>query len=235
MTTPQSHSRRLREKIELISPSMHEATGAFWSHPRLRAIFPEFLFTTYTLGRATVSLLETAAAAARGQWSADAVATAVAKYCEAHIPEEAGHDEGVLGDLETLGVPRETAMRRIASPTMAALVGAQYYWMQYAHPVALLGYLEVLEGEPPEAAFLEGVIARTGLPRKALRTYFQHAVLDLKHRDDLHKALDRMPLGAEHEAILGVSAFQTVALVGQIFRELAALEPEDTARGAFSD
>lgn len=213
---------------------MHQAIDAFWTHPHVREIFPEFLFTTYSLGRATVSLLETAAAAARSQWSSDAVATALASYCDAHIPEEAGHDEGVLDDLEALGVSRESAVRRIPSPTLAALVGAQYYWTQHVHPVALLGYLEVLEGEPPEAEFLENVISRTGLPRAAFRTYFQHAVLDQKHRDDLHDALDHMPLTAEHSAILGASAFQTVTLVRQVFSELAGSQPKDAALAASS-
>ena len=49
-----SHSRRLREKIELLAPSMHREIDAFWTHPRLREIFPEFLFRTYCVGRTTV-------------------------------------------------------------------------------------------------------------------------------------------------------------------------------------
>lgn len=213
---------------------MYQAIDAFWAHPCLREIFPEFLFTTYSLGRATVSLLETAAGAARSRWSSDPVAVCVADYCDMHMPEEAQHDEGVLGDLEVLGVSRESALRRIPSPTVAALVGAQYYWIQHVHPVALLGYLEVLEGEPPVAEFLEDVIQRTGLPRAAFRTYFQHAALDQKHRDDLHDALDHMPLAAEHSTMLGVSAFQTVALVRQIFDELAASQLKDATLAASS-
>jgi len=224
-----SHSRRLREKIELIAPTMHRAIDAFWTHPRLREIFPEFLFTTYCVGRTTVPLLETALTAARARCDADPVAASVADYCERHIPEERDHDEGVLEDLGVLGVSRESVAQRIPSPTMAALIGAEYYWILNVHPVALLGYLEVLEGEPPVAEQLEEVIQRTGLPRKAFRTYFQHADVDRKHRDDLHEALDRMPLSREHESILAISAFQTVGLVSQIFEELVAGAPRETA------
>ena len=35
--------------------------------------------------------------------------------------------------------------------TAAALVGAQYYWIRHVHPVALLGYVMLLEGYPPSA------------------------------------------------------------------------------------
>ena len=217
-----SHSRRLREKIELVAPSMHRAIDAFWAHPRLPEIFPEFLFTTYCVGRTTVPLLETAVGAAGARRGAGAVAGAVADYCARHVPEERHHDEGVLDDLGVLAVSRESVAQRIPSPTMAALIGAQYYWILNVHPVAILGYLEVLEGEPPLAERLEEVIQRTGLPRKAFRTYFQHADVDRKHRDDLRAALDRMPLSKEHANILAISAFQTVELVRQIFEQLVS-------------
>jgi hypothetical protein len=229
-----SHSRRLREKIELVAPSMHRAIDAFWNHSRLSELFPELLFATYCVGRTTVPLLELALSVANSRREDDPVAASVAEYCERHIPEERHHDEGVLSDLEVLGVSRESVARRIPSPTMAGLIGAQYYWILNVHPVALLGYLEVLEGEPPVAERLEEVIQRTGLPRGAFRTYFQHADVDRKHRDDLHEVLDRMPLSRKHESIVAISAFQTVGFVRQIFEELVAGVPREAALRAAS-
>jgi hypothetical protein len=227
-----SHSRRLREKIELVAPSMHRALHAFWTHPRMPDIFPDFLYTTYCVGRSTVPLLESALAEANTLRTTDPVAASVADYCTRHIPEERHHDEGVLRDLGVLGVSKESVGRRIPSPTMAALIGAQYYWILNVHPVALLGYLEVLEGEPPVAEFLEDVIQRSGLPRAAFRTYFQHADVDRKHRDDLREALDRMPLTREHASILAISAFQTVELVRRIFEELVRADSKQAAMKA---
>jgi hypothetical protein len=48
-----------------------------------------------------------------------------------------------LDDLEALGV--DTAALRVQppSPTIAALVGAECYWILNYHPVAILGYLEL--------------------------------------------------------------------------------------------
>ena len=178
------------------------------------------------------SLLESAFDVATARRESDPVAFRVADYCARHIPEERHHDENVLDDLAVLGISRESVARRIPSPTMAALIGAQHYWILNVHPIALLGYLEVLEGEPPVADFLEEVIQRTGLPRAAFRTYFQHADVDRKHRDDLHEALDRMPLSQEHASILAISAFQTVELVRRIFEELVETRAHNTAMTA---
>src|SRR5271166_3830720 len=102
-----SHSRRLREKIELVAPSMHRAIHAFWTHPRIREIFPDFLYTTYCVGRSTVPLLESALEIANALRESDPVAACVADYCARHIPEERHHDENVLDDLAVLGISRE--------------------------------------------------------------------------------------------------------------------------------
>jgi len=44
----------------------------------------------------------------------------------------------------------------------SARVGAQYYWIHHFHPVALLGYIAVLEGRPPSPTLVEELIERTG-------------------------------------------------------------------------
>lgn len=75
--------------------------------------------------------------------------TGLATYLERHVDEERQHDDWLLEDLAELGVAREDVWGRIPSPNIAALVGSQYYWMRHYHPVALLGYIAVLEGRPP--------------------------------------------------------------------------------------
>jgi Iron-containing redox enzyme len=214
------NSQQLRRKIRLVSGGLERAAHAFWTHAQLRELFPEFLLFDYSISRATTPVMEAAYAVARTRSNADPVAACVAEYLSRHIPEELHHDEWLLADLEALGHKREQVLERLPSPTAAALVGAQYYWVFHAHPVGLLGYLAVLEGEPPSTMFLEEVVAKSGLPAEAFRTFIKHGYLDPQHRDDLNDALDRMPLNAQHTALVGISAIQTVHWLHSAFEEL---------------
>jgi hypothetical protein len=177
----------------------------------------------YSISRATTNLMETACSLARTRADADPVACCLAKYLSKHIPEELHHDEWLLEDLEALGHEREQVLYRLPSPTAAALVGAQYYWIHHAHPVSLLGYLAVMEGEPPSPVFLEEVVARTSLPSEAFRTFIHHGRLDPQHQAELDDALDRMPLNAQHRTLIGISALQTVHGIRRAFEELVEL------------
>jgi hypothetical protein len=215
-----------------VSGGLEQSAHAFWTHPRLRELFAQLLLTTHSISRATIPLMEAAYSVSCAQSDSDPVAACVAEYLSRHIPEELHHDEWLLEDLEVLGLKREQALEHLPSLTAAALVGAQYYWLYHVHPVSLLGYLAVLEGEPPSTQFLEEVVAKSGLPAKALRTYFKHADLDPQHRDDLNDALDRTPLTAQHVALLGISAFQTVHWLRVAFEELVELHSPAVSVGA---
>jgi hypothetical protein len=144
--------------------------------------------------------------------AADQLAAPLAAYLEEHVEEELHHDETLLADLEVLGIDRNSVLERIPPPDVAALVGQQYYWIFHFHPIAFLGYVAVMEGFPPSPELIELLIARTGFPRTAFRTYVEHAELDPGHRDHLDRTLDSLPLEPRHEAALGVSAISTAAM-----------------------
>jgi hypothetical protein len=213
----------LRTKIRLVSGGLEQAAHAFWADARLPELFPEFLLIDYSISRATTHVMEAAYAVARARTDSDPVAACLAEYLSRHIQEELQHDEWLLADLESLGQKREQVLKRLPSPTAAALVGAQYYWIFHAHPVSLLGYLAVLEGDPPSTVFLEEVVAKSGLPAKAFTTFIRHGHLDPHHRDDLNEVLDRMPLNAQHTALVGISAIQTIHWLHSAFEELMEL------------
>jgi hypothetical protein len=215
-----SHSQRLIDKIRLVSVRRDRAAHAFWTHPDLRVLYPALLCNIHSVIRASVPLMEAAQAAARVRSDRDPVAACVAGYLARHIPEEKDHDEWLLDDLEALDFDRARVAQRIPSATVAAMVGSQYYWAAHVHPICILGYLAVLEGEPASVDFLESVIVRTQLPRAAFRSFLKHAHLDQHHRAELYAALDEMPLTPEHTASLGLSAMQTVHLLGSSFEEL---------------
>ena len=145
---------------------------------------------------------------------------ALAAYLAEHVTEELGHDETLLGDLELLGVDRATVLGRMPSPSVAGLVGGQYYWIHHYHPVAFLGYVALMEGYPPTTDLIEALIERTGYPRAAFTTYLEHAELDPGHRDHLDETLDALPLEPRDEGIIGISAIETAMWAARSLEEL---------------
>jgi hypothetical protein len=212
---------RVRFEIGLVLPELVDASRRLAEHPRLRELYPEFLFTTHAIIRASVPLMETARAAAEELSAADPVAAGLARYLGTHIDEERDHDEWLLQDMATLGLERASILARPPSPTVAALVGAQYYWIRHFHPVALLGYIAVLEGYPPSAELLDEMAERSGHPRLAFRTLVAHAELDPGHKEELDLALDALPLTPEQSEVVGLSAIFTVRTLARAFDEVA--------------
>jgi hypothetical protein len=215
-----SHSARLREKLDLLAAPARAASRALWAHPAFAELFPEYLVTMHCATRASVPLMEIACTRSAELGRADPVAAGLARYLTAHIPEERNHDLWLLEDLEVLGLARDHVLARVPPPTVAALVGSQYYWVCHYHPVALLGYIAVLEGYPLLAEDLERAIVRTALPRAAFRTLFEHSDLDQEHRDECYRALDALPLTAQQSALIAVSGFWTLHLLSQLLEEI---------------
>jgi Iron-containing redox enzyme len=213
-------SARLREKIELLLPLQLAAGRNLIDHPRAAEIYPEYLVTMHGIIRASVPLMETARIRAAGLPTSDAVAAGLITYLSEHIPEEADHDEWLLEDLELLGPRRSSVLAKAPSSTVAALVGAQYYWILHYHPVALLGYIAVLEGYPPDPADVEKLAARTGFVPDAFRTLAAHAELDQHHRDELFEAIDQLPLSEAQVDALGLSAVYTVHMTTRALEEV---------------
>lgn len=210
----------LRQKTLLALPDLLTAGRRLIEHPRVRELYPEYLFTTHCVIRASVPLMAAALERARSLADADAVAAALADYLPEHIPEEMHHDEWLLEDLEVLGVAPSATLERPPSATVAQLVGAQYYWILHYHPVALLGYVGLLEGYPPTPEMIEELIARTDYDREAFRTLIAHAELDPHHRDELDEVLESLPLTPEQSSVLGLSAISSTHMLARAIDEI---------------
>lgn len=224
-TSGVSHSRRLREKINFARVSLDAAASALWSHPRLPELYPEFLFRNHAVIRASVPLMQAAAEACASRKSSDPLSAGMFEYLSHHIPEEMHHDDWVLEDLEVVGFDRKKILARIPPPSVARLVGSQYYWIRHFHPVALLGFIAVLEGTPPDVTFFEQTADRTQLPRSAFSNLLRHGKLDPRHRDDLDHALDGFPLSERDHSLLGISAFETIHLLSVVVEEALEMFP----------
>ena len=217
----QAPSELLRRKIALALPALVDASERICTRSRPREVYPEYLRTSHCILRASVPLMETGRERALVLADDDPVAAGLASYLERHIPEELDHDDWLLNDLEAVGMDRSTVLSRPPAPSVAALVGAQYYWIFHYHPVALLGYIAVLEGYPPSLAMIDGLVERTGYDRSAFRTLIAHSELDPGHSDELDELLDHLPLTREQTGVVGLSAISTVRLIARVFDEVA--------------
>jgi len=218
--TKHSKSSLLRFKLSLLNGRVNATEDErFWSHPRLLEIFPEYLFLTHSVIRASVPILAAAQREAR-QRKDDPLCHALAAYLIQHIAEEQSHDEWLLDDLEILGHSRYEILRRLPPSAVAETAGAQYYWIHHIHPVAVLGYIAVLEGDPPREDEVRAAIARTGLPPDSFRTILSHATLDPGHKEEFEHFLDSLALTPEQESLIGVSAISTMAGMQRILGRL---------------
>jgi len=216
-----SHSARLRSKVDLVWPALAAAGRKLLTHSRVRHLYPEYLITFHGIVRASVPLMESALDRARALGRGDRVAVRLAEYLEDHLPEEMDHDRWVLDDLEALGVDRASVLTRPPSVAVAQLVGAQYYWLFHYHPVALLGYITLLEGYPPLPDEIEDLITKTGHGRAAFRTLLHHAALDPHHAAGLFATIDALPLSPEQSAVLGASALSSAYLLTEVVHNIA--------------
>ncbi|WP_308119015.1 iron-containing redox enzyme family protein [Streptomyces sp. JJ38] len=235
---PSAVGRTLRARLRLTAPALHAATGRLWHGPGLARRYPEYLRLMHGVVRASVPLMSRAAerCSALGP---DPVAAPLARYLAAHIEEERGHDDWLLGDLAALGADPAAAAARPPHPAVAALAGAQYYWIEHHHPVTLLGYIAVLEGNAPSAQLADHVIEATGAPDAALRTVRAHAELDGGHTEALYALLDGLDLTGDQADAVVTSGLYTAEALVRLFDTLTgapgpgAPRPRSAARPGF--
>ncbi|MFE7142464.1 iron-containing redox enzyme family protein [Streptomyces sp. NPDC057644] len=226
-------SARLRTKLLLLEPEFRGATHHMWRPEGLLPRYRSYLCTMHAVIRASVPLMELALDRLRARAaSGDPLAAPLAAYLAEHIREEEGHDAWLLEDLRAAGGRPEDALDPLPSPLVASLVGSQHYWIEHHHPVALLGYIAVLEGYAPAPGLTDRIARHTGLPAAALRTVREHSVLDTEHLDELYGLLDRLPLGRDREAAVAVSALHSLDALTRLFVRLGRSAPTPSPRGA---
>jgi hypothetical protein len=193
-------------------------------------MLPAFLVQLHRVMKGGIDLMRIARDRALAM-PGDPVAAIVAEYLEQHILEEKDHDAWLLDDIGTLGISPDDVDHATPLAAVVSLLGSQYFWALNIHPVTVFGYLIVLEGKPPVAAELETIRLRTGLPATAFRCLHEHADNDPHHIADLNRTLDGMPLSAEQEKYIALSAFHTIDAVASILEELTSLytaSPQNT-------
>lgn len=211
-------SHRLRATLALTRGRLTELIHRVWYHPRLGELYPEFLFAMLGAMQASVPVMRVAADRS-AKLQDDHLSGTLRDYFAEHAEEEEGHEEWLLADLASMGIGRDRALERLPYPSVAALVGTQYYWIEHAHPAAFLGYLAVLE-QPAETGFLKEVHERTGIPLSSMSCHIKHAELDPGHVAEFDTLLDKLPLTRQQEELITVSAITTIGHLEMVFTDL---------------
>lgn len=192
--TSSSPSYSLRRHISFFFPLLGEAGSRISRSRAFADLYPSYLLTLHSMIRATVPLMERGLEICEARAAEDPLCEALGGYLRQHIREEMHHDQWLLDDLDVLGHQSDEVLAHQPSPTIAAMVGSQYYWMNHFHPIALLGYIAAMEGSPPQVHIVDTWPERTGLPAEAFRTIRKHAILDPHHKKDLDRLVDTLPL-----------------------------------------
>jgi hypothetical protein len=215
-------SRRCRQKFDVVLPFMFASAARLFRGENFATLYPKYLVAIHGMIRASVPLMEAAQAecAAKAAKAGSPLDLMLADYFAKHIEEEQGHDLWVIQDLEVLGYPRSLVKSLEPLQCIVELVGSQYYWVLHHHPVALLGYIAILEGYPMSAAAADELQHRTRHPAEAFRTIRKHALIDPHHRGDLDRVLDVLPLSRSHEDLIVRNAVFTVRSVARMLSEV---------------
>jgi hypothetical protein len=214
-------SERLRAKLELVSGALDRAAEPVWLSPKAAQLYPRYLEQLYGVATGAVPLMQRALERCHSLSAlGDATAAGLAPFLDEHIPEEQGHDQWLLDDIAALGGDPDEVRRRLPSVAAAAMNGAQQWWIDHGHPVCLLGHAEVLECSPPAMEMLEEFEQRTGVARAGLMFFRRHAVIDQRHREEIHRTLDALPLNGQHEALIGTSALHTTAMLIRLYQSV---------------
>lgn len=128
-------------------------------------------------------------------------------YLQRHLFEEAGHAEWLADDVPIGGALSANAI---------ALPATQYYLINHVHPVAILGYMAVLENNPMSFGLLEELEALHG--EKMYRTLRYHITHDAEHLSDLSAVLDAAPEALQ--PIMMDSAMHAAMCMNSISEEL---------------
>jgi hypothetical protein len=227
-----SNSRLLRGKISLFSGTLSAAAHGFWTHPDFPNAYREYICHTHSIIRATVPLMRAAIGALQQpRYADDPLAQPMLDYLVQHAEEETGHDNWILDDGEAMGMSRESVLQRQPAQFASHIVGAQYYWIHHYHPVAFLGYIAVMEGEPATTEFFEDVARRNNLPNKAISSFLYHTKIDPRHKADLDRLLDRLELKPDDNELISLSAIRTIGYLTEMLKAVNRSVPPEAPPG----
>jgi len=189
--------------------------------PDARQRFICYMFQTYHYVSFACPLMQRLLA------NQDRLPTAMVRYLEQNLVEEAGHEQWVLDDLERLGFERNRVRRSRPMRQTASLVGSQYFWIEKAEPAACFGYMFTLErtAATPELhrAGITKLSDRLGIGMEALSNFTRHGELDFEHQDDKISLLNSLNLESVVADAILQNCRETTLNLCDLFVEIAEM------------
>lgn len=153
---------------------------------------------------------------------------ALARYLLHHAAEEQGHDAWALADLADLGVDEATARAARPVPSCAGLVGYVHYLAGFANPLALYGWMYILEAVGKDLGTIVGNALSSGLDTggRAVRFVAGHGVADADHAEELAEQISEHVKAPEDRAAVNDAARVVAELYLRMFREIGEETPQ---------
>jgi len=146
----------------------------------------------------------------------------LARYLMHHATEEQGHDAWALQDLRDLGMDEAEALATRPVPACSALVGYTHFLAGHANPIALFGWMYVLEAVGNDLGTLAGaqLVETLGAQRSAVRFVAGHGIADTDHTAEITTQIERHLTDADDQAEVAYAARVVADLYLRMFREL---------------
>lgn len=145
----------------------------------------------------------------------------LARYLLHHADEETGHDAWAVADLQDLGVDEDTTRASRPVNACASLIGYVHYLAAFGNPVALFGWMYILEAVGKDLGTIAGKELMAVLTeKKAVRFVAAHGVADSEHADELAEQISKYVKTGEDRRDVVESARVVADLYLRMFREI---------------
>jgi pyrroloquinoline quinone (PQQ) biosynthesis protein C len=143
----------------------------------------------------------------------------LAEYLLNHAAEERGHNEWAHADLRHLRVAEGRITATRAAPACAAMIGHAYYLAGHGNPVALYGWMYILEAVGADLG-PDVANALKSRFRTSLQFVAGHSVADKRHTQELQNRIQRYVRRSEDKVDVAHAAEVSADLYVRMFEQI---------------
>lgn len=207
-------SEILKRELAPLQSTYFQLTREWTLSGLFGATYPALLVETYHYVKHSVPLMARACAQLGDE-------TRIQSYLAHHMAEEVAHEQWALEDLERLGFDRGDVKRSLPLPETISMIGSQLYIVDYVDPIALMGYILVMESMPPKQHMLDAVFDTYSIPRDAMKFLSGHGEADQQHMLEIAAAMDESITSSERIAATVLGGQLALDGITRLFRRIS--------------